>query len=47
VPFTFAGADHFSANDLDVPISGRWTLTVRVRIGQLDERATTFTVPIR
>jgi len=46
VPFVFAGPDHYSANDLEIPIRGRWTLVITVRIGELDERTTTFTVPI-
>ena len=47
VPFVFAGPGHFAAYDLDLPIRGTWTLTVRVRVGDIDERATAFRVPIR
>ncbi|MGD9798378.1 MAG: copper resistance CopC/CopD family protein [Acidimicrobiia bacterium] len=47
VPLAPAGRNHFSANDVDVPIKGDWRLTIEVRIGELTQRTATFTVPIR
>ena len=46
VPFVKAGPEHWSANDLDVPIAGRWELTVEVLLTDVDKATTTFTVPI-
>ena len=46
LPLVFAGADHYVANNVELPISGRWTLAVSVRIGELDQHTTSFTVPI-
>ena len=34
------------ANDLDIPIRGRWRLDVAVTVGEFDQRRATFTVPI-
>jgi copper transport protein len=46
VPFVTAGPKHWTANDVDVPVAGRWTLTVEVLLTDVDKATTTFTVPI-
>jgi copper transport protein len=46
VPLRPAGRNHFSAYDLDVPISGDWRLDVEVRFGELTARSASFTVPV-
>jgi copper transport protein len=46
VPFVIAGPKHWSANDIDVPIAGRWELRVDVLLTDVDKATTTFTVPI-
>jgi copper transport protein len=47
VPLLPSGRNHFSGNDVDVPIKGDWEITIEVRIGELTQRTATFTVPIR
>ncbi|MCU1377213.1 MAG: copper resistance protein CopC [Acidimicrobiales bacterium] len=46
VPLQAAGRLHWSAYNLDVPISGRWRLDVVVTIGDFDQRRAVFTIPI-
>jgi copper transport protein len=46
VPFVDAGSSHWSANDVDIPIAGRWTLTIEVLLTDVDKVTTTFTIPI-
>jgi copper transport protein len=46
VPFVPAGPGHWSANDVDIPIAGRWEVTIDVLLTDVDEISTVFTVPI-
>jgi copper transport protein len=46
VPFVDAGSSHWSANDVDIPIAGRWELTIEVLLTDVDKVTTTFTIPI-
>ena len=46
VPFVVAGRNHWSANDLDIPIAGEWELTVDVLLTEVDQISATFTIPI-
>lgn len=47
VPLRYAGRGHWSAYDFDLPIAGDWRFEVTVVISTFDERAATFTIPIR
>ena len=46
VPFVTAGPKHWTANDVDVPIAGKWELKVEILLTDVDKATTTFTVPI-
>jgi len=46
IPFVDAGAKHWTANNVDVPIAGKWTLKIEVLLTQIDKATTTFSVPI-
>jgi hypothetical protein len=46
VPIRPAGRGHWSAYDVDVPISGTWRLSVRIAVGKFDERQTVFSIPV-
>ena len=46
IPFVNAGPKHWTANDVDVPISGTWQLKVEVLLTDIDKATTTFNVPI-
>jgi copper transport protein len=46
VPLAAAGRGHWAAYDVDVPIAGTWHLAVVVTVGDLDQRRTTFEIPI-
>jgi copper transport protein len=46
IPFVDAGAKHWTANDVDVPIAGTWTLKIEVLLTDIDKATTTFNVPI-
>ena len=46
VPFARAGPAHWSANDVDLPIAGEWTLQVQVLLTEVDRVTATFTIPI-
>ena len=46
VPFVVAGRNHWSSNDLDIPIAGEWELTVDVLLTEIDQISATFTIPI-
>jgi copper transport protein len=46
VPFVVAGRNHWSSNDLDIPIAGAWELTVTVLLTEIDQIEATFTIPI-
>jgi copper transport protein len=41
-----AGASHWSAYDVDIPIAGQWELTVEILLTDVDKVTTTFTIPI-
>jgi copper transport protein len=46
VPFLVAGRNHWSSNDLDIPIAGEWVLTVDVLLTEIDQITAEFTIPI-
>jgi copper transport protein len=47
LPLIAAGGRHWIADGVEVPIAGKWRLTVRVVVGQLDEHVFVFDVPVR
>lgn len=46
IPIRYAGRGHWSAYDVDVPISGRWQVEVDVVVSEFEQRQASFTVPI-
>lgn len=46
LPIRYAGRGHWSAYDVDVPISGRWQVEVEVVVSEFEQRQASFTVPI-
>lgn len=47
VPLRRAGPGHFSAYGFDLPIAGRWQLTVKALLSDIDEVQASATVPVR
>lgn len=46
IPIRYAGRGHWSAYDVDIPISGRWRVEVEVVVSEFEQRQASFTVPI-
>jgi copper transport protein len=48
IPVTFidAGPGHWSAEGVDIPVAGRWQLTVDIQLTDVDTVSSTFTIPI-
>jgi copper transport protein len=46
VPFVDAGPNHWTANNVDITITGKWQLTIDVLVTDIDKKTTTFSVPI-
>lgn len=46
IPIRYAGRGHWSAYDVEVPISGRWQVEVDVVVSELERRQASFTVAI-
>ena len=42
-----SGPNHFTASAAELPIAGRWQITIRARVSEFDERSFTTTVTVR
>jgi copper transport protein len=47
VPVQRAGPGHFVASGFDIPLSGKWTLEVKVLLSDIDEATVSGTVPVK
>lgn len=47
VPVQRAGPGHFVASGFNIPLSGKWTLEVKVLLSDIDEADVTGTVPVK
>ncbi|HZQ75918.1 MAG TPA: copper resistance protein CopC [Acidimicrobiia bacterium] len=47
VPVQRAGPGHFVANGFNIPLSGKWTLGVKVLLSDIDEADVSGTVPVK
>jgi copper transport protein len=46
IPLVVAGPGHFTANNVDIPIAGTWTLKITVRTDAIDEQVVTTPLPV-
>ncbi len=47
VPLRVGGPGHYYATHVDIPVAGRWTLTITVRTDAIDEEVVPVVVPVR
>src|SRR5581483_10864852 len=47
VPVQRAGPGHFTATGFNIPLSGKWTLEVKVLLSDIDEATVNGTVPVK